>query len=256
MQQRQPDEKNLTNGDRITLWISDHLRFIRMAVLATGLVVFFIILPSSMRIVLWVGLQSHRLLASMLLAFSLLGISLIWKTGQKLDAWAFLVFNLRGRRPYWLDRIMIGFTQLGSGITALVIALALFISGNIFLAYEQILGTLTLWLVVEFLKIMVHRSRPFIRVTQARIVGFKAIGRSFPSGHTSQAFFIATLMSQHYGSTVWIVLLLYGTALIVGITRMYVGAHYPRDVLAGAVLGSAWGLLGVMMAGYMLTGVG
>jgi PAP2 superfamily len=31
---------------------------------------------------------------------------------------------------------------------------------------------------------------------------------------------------------------------VVGITRIYVGAHYPRDVLAGAILGSAWGLLG------------
>jgi len=28
---------------------------------------------------------------------------------------------------------------------------------------------------------------------------------------------------------------------------MYIGAHYPRDVLAGAILGSVWGLLGVVM---------
>jgi membrane-associated phospholipid phosphatase len=30
-----------------------------------------------------------------------------------------------------------------------------------------------------------------------------------------------------------------------------VGAHYPRDVLAGALLGSAWGLLGVLVDGYL-----
>jgi membrane-associated phospholipid phosphatase len=44
--------------------------------------------------------------------------------------------------------------------------------------------------------------------------------------------------------------------LLVGITRMYVGAHYPRDVLAGAILGSAWGLLGVLVDGYVLNGIG
>ena len=49
--------------------------------------------------------------------------------------------------------------------------------------------------------------------------------------------------------------LLYAIALFVGVTRMYVGAHYPRDVLAGAILGSAWGLLGVLVDGYVLNGV-
>jgi membrane-associated phospholipid phosphatase len=41
--------------------------------------------------------------------------------------------------------------------------------------------------------------------------------------------------------------LLYTIAFLVGITRMYIGAHYPRDVLAGAILGSIWGLLGVIL---------
>ena len=37
---------------------------------------------------------------------------------------------------------------------------------------------------------------------------------------------------------------------------MYVGAHYPRDVLAGAILGSAWGLLGGIVYGYVLIRIG
>ena len=49
----------------------------------------------------------------------------------------------------------------------------------------------------------------------------------------------------------WAALLLYTIALLVGVTRMYVGAHYPRDVLAGAILGSAWGMLGMIIAGYV-----
>ena len=42
----------------------------------------------------------------------------------------------------------------------------------------------------------------------------------------------------------WAALGLYLLAVMVGITRVYVGAHYPRDVLAGALLGVLWGLLG------------
>ena len=58
---------------------------------------------------------------------------------------------------------------------------------------------------------------------------------------------MATLITQHFHSSLWVVILLYAAAFLVGITRMYVGAHYPRDVLAGAILGSVWGLLGVIL---------
>ena len=150
---------------------------------------------------------------------------------------------------------MLGFTQVGNGLTTLAFALILFLTSERFLAYELILGTLTLWLAVVLVKALAHRSRPFIRLTQARIVGNRARGRSFPSGHTSQSFFIATLMIQHFHASLWIAILLYSIALLVGITRMYVGAHYPRDVLAGAILGSAWGLLGVIVDGYVLSGI-
>jgi membrane-associated phospholipid phosphatase len=40
---------------------------------------------------------------------------------------------------------------------------------------------------------------------------------------------------------------LYIIALLVGITRIYIGMHYPRDVLGGAVFGTFWGLLGVII---------
>jgi membrane-associated phospholipid phosphatase len=220
------------------------------------LIVSLILLPADIRTIFWHSLQSQAILVSMLLVFSLVAISLVWSAGQKLDAWVFLAFNVRGSRPLWLDRIMLIFTQLGNGLTSLVIAGILFFTSERTLAYELILGTLTLWLVVELVKFVIHRPRPFLRLTQARIVGYRARGRSFPSGHTSEAFFMATLIAQHFHSSVWVIFLLYAAAFLVGITRLYVGAHYPRDVLAGAILGSAWGLLGVIVDGYALKGIG
>jgi membrane-associated phospholipid phosphatase len=222
-----------------------------LAGISIALIAFLIFLPSGIRTIFWLGLESQAILVSMLLIFSLVAISLVWTSGQRLDSMVFLTFNMRWSRPRWLDQVMLAFTQIGNGFATLALAMILFLAGQRILAYELILGTLTLWLSVTLVKLLVRRPRPFIRLTQARIIGYRARGRSFPSGHTSQSFFIATLMIQHFHMSVGPATLLYAIALLVGITRMYVGAHYPRDVLAGAILGSAWGLLGAIVNGYM-----
>ena len=248
--------RSLDTWERLILVLKVYRPVAWLVFLTASLVVFLAWMPSQMRMIIWHGLTSRGLLSSMLLVFSLLAVSLVWSAGQRVDVWAFLFFNLRWPRPVWLDRTMLVFTQIGSGFAVLVIGLALYSTGNRLLAYELFLGTLTLWIVVELVKALVRRSRPIIWVTQARIVGSQASGRSFPSGHTSQAFFMATLMAPYFHANIWLVILLYAIALLVGITRMYVGAHYPRDVLAGAILGSAWGLMGVLVNGYVLNKIG
>lgn len=254
---RPPHTAAVPYGIGLTLeWVKQHQRAIWLAGLTLVLSISLIILPYDIRQLFWSRLTSQAVLVSMLLVFSLVAVSLVWSGGQKLDAWVFLTFNLRGPRPRWLDRIMLGITQIGNGFTALACAVGLLIFNERVVAYELLLGTLTLWLVVELVKVFVRRARPFVLLTQARIVGYKARGRSFPSGHTSQAFFMATLMIQHgqigFSAAIWI----YTLALVVGLTRIYVGAHYPRDVLAGAILGSAWGLLGVIVEGVLLNNAG
>ena len=255
---RPPDEMRLPGDQkpgawgRLILWVRLNRPLAWLVGLTAGLILFLAWLPPYVRMFFWHGLQAQPILASMTLGFSLLALSLLWSTGQRMDAWTFLLFNFRGGHPPWLDRLMWGLTQIGNGIVIVVLALILFLAGDHLLAYGLILGALTLWLVVELVKALVHRGRPFIRLSQARIVGRRAGGRSFPSGHTSQAFFMATLMAGYFHAGVWGVCLLYAIALVVGITRIYVGAHYPRDVLAGAILGSAWGLLAGIVYGYIL----
>ena len=253
-----PDETRLPGAQnpgicgRLTLWVSLNRPLAWLVALTAGLVLFLAWLPTYVRRFFWHGLQAQPILASMTLGFSLLALSLLWSTGQRIDAWTFLLLNFRGGHPLWLDWLMWGFTQIGNGMVIAVLAVILFLAGDHLLAYGLILGALTLWLVVELVKALVHRRRPFIRLAQARIVGRRAGGRSFPSGHTSQAFFVATLMAGYFDAGIWAVCLLYAIALLVGITRIYVGAHYPRDVLGGAILGSAWGLLGGIVFRYTL----
>jgi undecaprenyl-diphosphatase len=63
---------------------------------------------------------------------------------------------------------------------------------------------------------------------------------SFPSGHTSSWFALATVYSNKYPKYA---LPLYGAGVLVGLSRVYLGQHYPSDVLAGAVIGIGIGYL-------------
>jgi hypothetical protein len=65
-------------------------------------------------------------------------------------------------------------------------------------------------------------------------------GMSFPSGHATQAFAVASVIAAHYDSP-WVKVAAYGLAGLVGLARMEQGEHYASDVLAGALIGTAVG---------------
>ena len=84
------------------------------------------------------------------------------------------------------------------------------------------------------IKALFRRRRPFIDVVRAMVIGRRPDGWSFPSGHTAAAFSGAWV-----ASTIWPKCspVFFGLAATVGFSRIYVGAHYPGDVLSGAALG-------------------
>jgi membrane-associated phospholipid phosphatase len=90
------------------------------------------------------------------------------------------------------------------------------------------------------LKYSINRDRPF--VTYPDILKKSRAGSpSFPSGHTSGAFAMATSLTLAYPK--WYVIVpSYAWAGAVGYSRMYLGVHYPSDVFVGALVGagSAW----------------
>jgi membrane-associated phospholipid phosphatase len=91
--------------------------------------------------------------------------------------------------------------------------------------------------IATILKYGVNRTRPF--VTYPYLEKESDGGSpSFPSGHTSEAFALATSLSMAYPK--WYVIApSFAWAGAVGYSRMDLGVHYPSDVLAGALLGSA-----------------
>ena len=63
---------------------------------------------------------------------------------------------------------------------------------------------------------------------------------SFPSGHTTQAFAVASVVAAHYDS-IWVKLSAYGAASLVGYSRIQKNKHWPTDVAAGALIGTLVG---------------
>jgi len=237
----------------LSAW-ANYRRFITVPIMAFGLGGLLWSLEPETRRALMRGLLANQALIVLMLTFSLLTLSLLWSAGQRLDAWIFLLFNLRGYHPLWLDRVMWGFTQIGNGILGIVLGAALYFAGLRALAIQLLLGILSLWLMVETIKAMVERRRPFVTLATTRVVGWRERGLSFPSGHTAQTFFMAVVLAQYFHAGSILNSLIFGTATIVAFTRVYVGAHYPRDVIGGAILGSVWGILSRIIQSYLVTG--
>jgi len=97
-------------------------------------------------------------------------------------------------------------------------------------------SVLTSVIISNIVKYSVNRPRPFI--TYSFIEKVSSGGSpSFPSGHTSDAFAIATAVSLAYPK--WYVIIpAYTWAGVIGYSRMDLGVHYPSDVLAGAIIGA------------------
>lgn len=107
-------------------------------------------------------------------------------------------------------------------------------------ALEMAISSIATVGISQALKYTINRERPFVRYPD--IVKKTGAGDpSFPSGHTSAAFSAATSMSLSYPKW-YVVVPSYTWAGMIGYSRMRLGAHYPSDVLAGAVIGSgtAW----------------
>ena len=169
----------------------------------------------------------------------------------ELDKAAFLwLNNCLASDP--LDPLFHLWSYLGNG----GVALAMVAAGALFLKRPKFLkdhlpwialGALLGGLMVHLLKDLVGRDRPveeFAPLIQAGKVQLHLVGTilsrgSFPSGHAQVAFTVATYLSLLLRRWSPLLLLL---ALGVALSRIYMGVHYPLDVIVGGALGaiSAW----------------
>ena len=102
------------------------------------------------------------------------------------------------------------------------------------------------------LKNSFKRNRPAAALENFVSVIIPSDKFSFPSGHTSAAFMMATLISYFVQpvADLSLMLVLYSWAILVGFSRIILGVHFPTDTLMGAILGISVALFSLKELGF------
>ena len=93
-------------------------------------------------------------------------------------------------------------------------------------------------LITPALSSVVGRERPTFGQGAYEFQPFD--GRAFPSGHSTQAFAVASVIATSYDQ-IWVKVAAYGAATVTAYMRVQRGKHFPTDVVAGAFIGTAVG---------------
>lgn len=154
---------------------------------------------------------------------------------------SFLLFIQENLRADWLNGIMKAVTSLGNGgwfFIALGICLLLYPKTRKYGCLVLISLALDFLFLNLGLKNIVQRVRPYDRYADLIPLVAKPRDFSFPSGHAGCSFAAACVlcMALPKGKKKWGYLLLL-LAAVIAFSRLYVGVHYPTDVLAGMVIG-------------------
>ena len=151
----------------------------------------------------------------------------------------------------WLDPIMIGLTSVWWWMPVYIAAAVFLIWKFKWYGVRLVLGAIVLVAVSDQIgnlvfKPLFDRLRPCELVNGQHIVPWirlpsgPRLGHSFPSSHAMNNFAVATFFVTIFNGKRRI-RLLFIAALLISISRLYLGLHYPTDVVGGALLGMAFG---------------
>lgn len=164
----------------------------------------------------------------------------VWQRVVSADEW--LLLSVRRRESRVVTRLMRAVTHLGDPASWMLLGLALAFSGGGGLHLSTLLGTAAVLALAisQPLKRLCRRPRP-----SHGIGGFAALAEnpdafSFPSGHTCVAFAVAAAFAGQAAGPLGTLLLT--LAIGIAVSRVYLGAHYPLDVAAGALVGTVSGI--------------
>ena len=167
---------------------------------------------------------------------------------QQFDEQA-LVWIAQHIRGGLLNPIMSFYTRLGdAGLLFIVLGLVMLLFRSTRKAGFSALCAMVIGLiVVNFtIKPLMARERPWLVIEGFVNLVEEKDPNSFPSGHTNAAFAFALALCMAAPKR-WMKITAVCMAVVMGLSRLYVGVHFPSDVLVGALIGSLCGLAGAVI---------
>ena len=160
---------------------------------------------------------------------------------QNLDSG--LLLWIQSMRVELLDPLVCFYTELGNtGMLWIVVSVLLLFSGKTRKAGILGLSALLLGFICTNLTIkpLVERARPWLTLEEITPLVHEKDPHSFPSGHSTSAFAAAVAWAL-CTQKIWMRVLAVGAAACMALSRLYVGVHYPSDVLCGSLIGAMCG---------------
>jgi undecaprenyl-diphosphatase len=187
-------------------------------------------------------------------AFAYLGSEVLERDTSAIDTALLRAAKILRTTHPWLTSTMRDFSGLGSVAVLLVITLAT--AGYLWLLRAPrtalcVLGAVASGTLADaLLKRVFGRARP-----DATLADFSVSSMSFPSGHASMSAIVFLTVGAMLASSrpsrperVYILAVSAALTVLVGLSRVALGVHWPTDVLGGWAFGSAWTLVWVMVA--------
>lgn len=151
-----------------------------------------------------------------------------------------------------LDKFMVFITHLGDGgfVWVLMSVILLFNSNYRILGVLCLISlALSVFFTEGIIKNIVERVRPIIRYPKEKFLLSIPKSYSFPSGHTSSSFAVATILFIMLPHLKFIPLIM---AAIIGFSRVYLYVHYPTDVFVGMLVGILSALIVLISYKYLI----
>lgn len=163
------------------------------------------------------------------------GVATAKGRGRRLDDRLYRTLN-RDRGPV-VDGLFKGVTELGSIWASAGAAAALAARGNRREGLDGFGAASAMWLVGQGAKRLFGRPRPYQAWDDLRLLIDRPRGSSWPSSHPAVLFAFVTVAGRDLNLSTYARAGVAGLAGLVGLSRVYLGVHYPADVVGGLLLG-------------------
>lgn len=135
------------------------------------------------------------------------------------------------------DALFRGVTELGSLWASAGASVALAAGRRRKEALDALGAAATMWLLGQVLKKLWRRPRPYLSLEDVRLLIAEPAGTTWPSSHPAVLLAFVTVAARDLDGSPAVKGAVAGLACVVGLSRVYLGVHYPADVAGGLFLG-------------------